>query len=183
VALFLSWEIKPQKYLLVQMQCPKVEVPVPMANYQPNDSSNPRFPRPGLTCGCCTLSLNAWVNYVRETSVANEVLGHVSSLGDRISRRNLIQSGAFLAGAVATFGSKSFAQAQPTPTRIASGTTIPGADATTVFVNGTILTVDSKFSVVEAMAIRGNQILAVGTKKDVRRRVGGHLRSRLATEL
>ncbi len=154
------------------MLCPAAEVPVPMANYRPNGSSNPRFPRPVLTCGCCTLSLNAWVNCGRETSVANEVFGHVSSLGDRINRRNLIRSGAFLVGAAATLGSKSFVQAETTPTRSASGIVTPGTDANTVFVNGNILTVDSEFSVVEAMAIQGNQILAVGQTEEVLRLAG-----------
>ncbi len=39
--------------------------------------------------------------------------------------------------------------------------------ATTVFTNGTILTVDDAFSEAEAMAVRGNRILAVGTDAEV----------------
>jgi predicted amidohydrolase YtcJ len=131
----------------------------------------PQLPRPGLTCGCCTLSLNGWVKFVKETDFANQVFGHISTLGDRISRRNLIRSGAFLAGVATTLGSKSFGQAQSTPTETpgsaTGGMAIPGLDATTVFVNGNILTVDAEFSVVEAMAIRGDQILAVGTTEQV----------------
>jgi hypothetical protein len=99
------------------------------------------------------------------------VFGHVSTLGDLISRRNLMRSGAFLVGAAATLGPRSFAQAQSTltetPGSAAGGAATPGPDATTVFVNGNILTVDAEFSVVEAMAIRGDQILAVGTTAEV----------------
>ena len=137
-----------------------------MSKFRPNSSSNPQSPRRGLTCGCCSLSLNAWVKYVEETSFANEDFGHVSSLGNRISRRNLIRSGAFLVGTAVTLSPKSFLQAQPPPSAT-NGVVIPGTDAITVFVNGNILTVDAEFSVVEAMAIQGNQILAVGQAEDV----------------
>ena len=41
-------------------------------------------------------------------------------------------------------------------------------EVTTVFTGGTVLTVDSKFSQTEAIAIRGNKILAVGTDAQVR---------------
>jgi len=45
-------------------------------------------------------------------------------------------------------------------------------EATTVFTGGTILTVDRKFTQVEALAIRGNKILAVGTEAVVRAAAG-----------
>jgi len=41
-------------------------------------------------------------------------------------------------------------------------------EAATIFTGGTILTVDGKFSQAEALAIRGNKILAVGTDAEVR---------------
>ncbi len=44
--------------------------------------------------------------------------------------------------------------------------------ATTVFTGGTILTVDARFSQAEAIAIRGNQILAVGSGATVRAAAG-----------
>jgi predicted amidohydrolase YtcJ len=44
--------------------------------------------------------------------------------------------------------------------------------ATTVFTGGTVLTVDSNFSQAEAIAIRGNKILAVGTDAEVRAAAG-----------
>lgn len=47
-------------------------------------------------------------------------------------------------------------------------------DATTVFTGGTVLTVDRKFSQAEALAIRGNKILAVGTEAEVLVAAGEH---------
>jgi len=44
-----------------------------------------------------------------------------------------------------------------------AGCTQANKEATTVFTGGTILTVDREFSQAEALAIRGNRILAVGT--------------------
>ena len=49
-------------------------------------------------------------------------------------------------------------------------------DSTTVFTGGTILTVDSSFSEAQAIAIRGNTIIAVGSEDDVRAEVGDHAR-------
>lgn len=46
------------------------------------------------------------------------------------------------------------------------------AAATTVFTGGTILTVDARFSQAEAIAIRGNQIVAVGSDAAVRAAAG-----------
>ena len=43
---------------------------------------------------------------------------------------------------------------------------------TTVFTGGTVLTVDRRFSQAEAIAIRGNQILAVGSDATVRAAAG-----------
>lgn len=144
-----------------------------MSSYRSNTSSRPKA-RPSLNCGCCGLSLNAWVQYVKETELANKVFGHISTLSDHVSRRNFIRAGAFLAGATATLGSKSFAQAQSPPTETPTkGLLTPStSEAITVFVNGNILTVDAEFSVVEAMAIQGNRILAVGSTAEVLQRAG-----------
>lgn len=46
----------------------------------------------------------------------------------------------------------------------------PGAD--TVFINGKVLTVDEQFSEVEAVAVTGNQITAVGTNAEINALVG-----------
>jgi predicted amidohydrolase YtcJ len=43
---------------------------------------------------------------------------------------------------------------------------------TTVFIGGTVLTVDTDFAEAEAIAIRGNRILAVGTNAEVRKAAG-----------
>lgn len=47
------------------------------------------------------------------------------------------------------------------------------SEKTILFTGGKILTVDSEFSEAEAIAIRGNKILAVGSKKEVRDAVDG----------
>lgn len=46
------------------------------------------------------------------------------------------------------------------------------AEETTVFSGGTILTVDDDFRVADAMAVRGNRILSVGTEESVRTAAG-----------
>ena len=46
------------------------------------------------------------------------------------------------------------------------------AEETTVFSGGKILTVDDDFRVADAMAVRGNRILSVGTEEIVRTAAG-----------
>ena len=53
-----------------------------------------------------------------------------------------------------------------------TGCTQVKKEVTTVFTGGTILTVDSKFSQAEAIVIRGNKILSVGTDVQVRAAAG-----------
>jgi predicted amidohydrolase YtcJ len=53
-----------------------------------------------------------------------------------------------------------------------TGCTQAKKEVTTVFTGGTVLTVDSKFSQAEAIAIRGNKILSVGTVAQVRAAAG-----------
>lgn len=75
------------------------------------------------------------------------------------NRREFIKGGLAAAGAAALIGS--------------SGCSSAKADGkTTVFTGGTILTVDNDFSEAEAMAIRGNTIVAVGKDDDVRKEAG-----------
>ena len=77
------------------------------------------------------------------------------------SRRQFIKGGLAAAGAVALI------------THQNSGCSSAKADGkTTVFTGGTILTVDKKFSEAEAIAIRGNKIVAVGKDADVRKEAG-----------
>ena len=47
---------------------------------------------------------------------------------------------------------------------------LPAAD--TVFINGKVLTVDSEFSVAEALAIEGSRIVAVGDTETLSQRIG-----------
>jgi len=73
-----------------------------------------------------------------------------------VSRRDVLKGG------IATFGALGLASC---------GTAHREAPAT-VFTGGTVLTVDADFSEVEAIAIRGNKIIAVGSNADVRAAAG-----------
>jgi predicted amidohydrolase YtcJ len=53
-----------------------------------------------------------------------------------------------------------------------AGTTFAQDTPTMIFIGGTILTVDRDFSEAEAMAIRGNRIIAIGAEADVRAAAG-----------
>src|SRR4051812_28322412 len=46
----------------------------------------------------------------------------------------------------------------------------PAADADLILHNGKVLTVDANFRIVEALAIKGGRITAVGTSADILRR-------------
>ena len=52
------------------------------------------------------------------------------------------------------------------------GVSFAQGDADTILYNGKVLTVDARFSVVEAVAVRGDQIVAVGTSGDVLKLAG-----------
>jgi predicted amidohydrolase YtcJ len=69
-----------------------------------------------------------------------------------LGRRDFLKGGAAIAGLAAALPSGAKAQ----------------ESSTVVFTGGTVLTVDSDFSEAEAIAIRGNRILAVGTDGEVR---------------
>ncbi|WP_417686353.1 amidohydrolase [Roseibium sp.] len=76
-----------------------------------------------------------------------------------IDRRDFVKGGAAAIGALGMLGySGGNAKAQAAPARVYTG--------------GTILTVDADFSEAEAIAIRGNKILAVGKEGDVRKAAG-----------
>lgn len=77
-----------------------------------------------------------------------------------LSRRDLLKTGAVAASLAALMPQEGRAQ-------IAAQ-----EQATTVFTNGTVLTVDADFSEAEALAVRGNRILAVGTDREVRAAAG-----------
>jgi predicted amidohydrolase YtcJ len=78
-------------------------------------------------------------------------------------------------GATGGLGRRSFVAAGVAASSLPAG--LPGRLAaqpapTTVFTGGTILTVDRAFSTAEAIAIRGNRILAVGSAAEVRAAAG-----------
>lgn len=81
---------------------------------------------------------------------------------DKLDRRTFLKGG-LVAGTVAFLPGL-------------TGCTKPQTEVTTVFTGGTVLTVDSKFSQAEALAIRGNKILAVGTESEVRTTAGENVK-------
>lgn len=85
--------------------------------------------------------------------------GAVSSLSAVVGRRTVLKAGAVLAGTAVAAG------VLATPAAAQQGQTV-------VFMNGTILPVDRTFSEVQAIAIRGNRILAVGSGAEVSRKAG-----------
>ncbi len=84
--------------------------------------------------------------------------GHVLNwpAGNSLNRRNFLKGGIALTCASTLLGATAHAQEAET----------------LVFSGGTILTVDESFSEVEAIAVRSNQIIAVGTKADVLKAAG-----------
>ena len=74
--------------------------------------------------------------------------------GTKLDRRNFLKGSLVAAGTAVLLSGL-------------TGCTKTSKEETTVFTGGTILTVDSKFSQAEALAIRGNKILAVGTEAEV----------------
>lgn len=77
-----------------------------------------------------------------------------------LSRRELLRSGVAAASLAALIPQKGQAQANAPE------------QTTTIFTNGNVLTVDDVFSEAEAMAVRGNRILAVGADHEVRAAAG-----------
>src|ERR1700704_6528432 len=57
---------------------------------------------------------------------------------------------------------------------LAGSTVVRGqqAGADTILTNGKIITVDNKFTIPQAVAVRGDRIVAVGTNQDITRRAG-----------
>ena len=56
---------------------------------------------------------------------------------------------------------------------ICAGSALMASDADLIFHNGKILTVDAKFSIAQAVAVRGDRIVAVGSSRDVLRGESG----------
>lgn len=81
---------------------------------------------------------------------------------DKLDRRTFLK-GSLVAGTVALLPGL-------------TGCTETQKEETIVFTGGTVLTVDSKFSQADALAIRGNKILAVGTESEVRTTAGENVK-------
>jgi predicted amidohydrolase YtcJ len=110
-------------------------------------------------CACCSADFgklfrsNDAVNDLKEKAATGE--GWSCNWGfdlGNLGRREFLKGGAATASLLAML---------PTQARAQSDTTI-------VFTGGTVLTVDEDFSEAEAIAIRGNRILSVGTDGEVR---------------
>jgi len=115
-------------------------------------------------CACCTPEFgkifngNKVVAKLSEVNPLNLSLNkNLSSWQDKLNRRTFIKGSLVAAGTTALLPSISFAQ---------------GIEQTTVFTGGPVITVDRDFSEAEAIAIRGNKILAVGKKAMVKARAG-----------
>jgi len=117
-------------------------------------------------CACCTPEFG-------EIFKGNKNVGELSAMKlsevkeDRIQNIRLekIDRRTFLKGSIVVAGSVALVPGLAACTNTSQ-------EATTVFTGGTILTVDSKFSLAEAFVIRGNKILAVGTDKTMRAAAG-----------
>ena len=93
---------------------------------------------------------------VKQLADMADTPGHALNWITRISRRDFVKGGVAIAGAAALL--PAVACTEEAETR--------------VFFGGTILTVDEDFSEAEAIAVRDNMIIAVGSKADVMKAAG-----------
>ncbi len=101
-------------------------------------------------CPCCGGAFEGLLESVARRS------GGLALATGALSRRTFLVGSAATTALAATLPVRAFAQEA----------------VTTVFSGGTIMTVDEKFSEAQAIAIRGNRIIAVGSKADVRSAAG-----------
>lgn len=101
-------------------------------------------------CPCCSGAFDGFLKGARRAAAA-----HLSPMRP-INRRSFLSGTAALTGLAASLPTLAGAQSAPA----------------TIFRGGTILTVDAAFSEAEAMAIRGNRIVAVGAIGEVRAEAG-----------
>jgi predicted amidohydrolase YtcJ len=116
-------------------------------------------------CACCSADFgklfrsNSAVSDLREKAAKND--GWSCNWGfdlGGLGRRDFLKGGTAAAGLAAMVPVHARAQ----------------TDTTIVFTGGTVLTVDDNFSEAEAIAIRGNRILSVGTDGEVRATAGAN---------
>ena len=120
-------------------------------------------------CACCSGELHGLVSGNRALQAmqaeADSGRGWSCNWGidfSRMGRRDFIKTGVATAGLAALMTGCTSIQKQASAKD----------RATTVFTAGKVLTVDTDFSEAEAIAVRGNRILAVGTDAEVRKAAG-----------
>jgi predicted amidohydrolase YtcJ len=116
-------------------------------------------------CACCSLEFgkmftgNKKVSELTAMTAAGDPLMQSQPWLGALDRRTFIKGGLVAIGSVVLLTGM-------------TGCAQKNKEVATVFTGGTVLTVDSAFSQAEAIAIRGNKILAVGTDAQVRAAAG-----------
>jgi len=117
-------------------------------------------------CACCSPEFGTIFNGNRKVSELSAMNpSEISVNRDQPPWMGVLDRRSFIKGSLVAAGTTVLLHG---PT----GYTQTNEEITTVFTGGTVLTVDSKFSQAEAIAIRGNKILAVGTDTQVRAAAG-----------
>ena len=113
-------------------------------------------------CACCSPEFGKIFNGNRKVSELSAMNpSEISVNQDQTPRMGVLDRRTFLKGSLVAAGTAVLVTGLP-------GFARANKEVTTVFNGGTVLTVDSKFSQAEAIAIRGNKILAIGTDAQVR---------------
>lgn len=112
-------------------------------------------------CACCSGHFGEFLKHNESVQALKAKVRHGWSCNwgvdwSSLGRRDFLKGGMVAAGLAALPAGGARAQAQ----------------TTTVFVGGKVLTVDADFSEADAIAIRGERILAVGTEAEVRAAAG-----------
>ena len=112
-------------------------------------------------CACCGAEFGTIFrdNHAVKALMSPDPATALPILTGIVSRRDVLKSG------IATLGALSVASC---------GTHETAEAPATVFTGGTVLTVDADFSEAEAIAIRGNKIIAVGSATEVRAAAGAN---------
>jgi predicted amidohydrolase YtcJ len=117
-------------------------------------------------CACCSPEFGKIFNGNRKVSELSAMNpSEISVNRDQTPWMGVLDRRTFLKGSLVAAGTAVLVTGLP-------GFARANKEVTTVFTGGTVLTVDSNFSQAEAIAIRGNKILAVGTDAQVRAAAG-----------
>lgn len=124
-------------------------------------------------CACCSPEFaKLFQSNQRIVALSTQEPTHIAaekSIAGNVDRRGFIKGAVAAAGFLGLMPGQVFAEASAVAD---SGQDADAADQVTVFFGGTVLTVDEAFSEAEALAIRGNKIIAVGSTADVRAAAG-----------